>query len=308
MKILIVSGFLGAGKTTFIKMLAKQTGKDFVVLENEYGDVGIDGTLLSSDNTAPGINLNVWELAEGCVCCSIKADFVTSVLTISNTLNYEFLVIEPTGVALLSNVIENIKKIEYERITLLSPVTILDGHSYERYCAEFTDIYLDQIATAGTIVVSKMESASKEDISYLERQIKQHNSSAEIVFNNHRGLTKKRWNSLLSTCINGDAIIVRSDETPHFDSIGLSHIQLDSENELLYFLQQIICLYYGDIVRAKGYLKAGRSWLRFDVVDRLYAITGTGSMKESRGVFIGRNIKRSLLRNKLKKNSAVTHV
>ena len=85
MKVLVISGFLGAGKTTFLKELAHRTHRDFAVMENEYGEVGIDGGVLEQDD--PQEKLNIWELTEGCICCSRKADFATSVLTIANTVD-----------------------------------------------------------------------------------------------------------------------------------------------------------------------------------------------------------------------------
>ena len=103
MKILIVSGFLGAGKTTLIKEMANKTKRDFVIMENEYGDVDIDSNMLKDEG------MNIWELTEGCVCCSMKQDFATSILTIANSLDPEFLIVEPTGVAKLGNIINNIK-------------------------------------------------------------------------------------------------------------------------------------------------------------------------------------------------------
>lgn len=116
MKILIVSGFLGAGKTTFIKEMSRKLDRDFVVMENEYGETNMDETFLQDNE-----KLNIWEMTEGCICCTMKADFASSVLTIANTLDPEYLIVEPTGVGMLSNVIQNIRQIEYERITLASP-------------------------------------------------------------------------------------------------------------------------------------------------------------------------------------------
>ena len=117
MKILVVSGFLGAGKTTFIRTLAERTKKDFAVMENEYGAVNVDGDFLEQTK-----DLNIWELTEGCICCSMQNDFATSIQTIANTVDPEYLIVEPTGVGMLSKIIENIQKIEYERITLLEPL------------------------------------------------------------------------------------------------------------------------------------------------------------------------------------------
>ena len=104
MKILVISGFLGAGKTTFIKALAEKTDKRFVVMENEYGEGGIDGGFLASGTGQA--EMKVWELTEGCICCTMKADFASSILTISNTLDPEYLVVEPTGLGKLGNMKE----------------------------------------------------------------------------------------------------------------------------------------------------------------------------------------------------------
>ena len=89
MKILIVSGFLGAGKTTFIKALAKHTKKDFAILENEYGAAGIDADRLRAEEGQSPVN--IWEMTEGCICCSAKGDFSLSVLSIANTIDPEYL-------------------------------------------------------------------------------------------------------------------------------------------------------------------------------------------------------------------------
>ena len=151
MHILIVSGFLGAGKTTFIRKLAEKTDKRFAVMENEYGDAGIDGNLLEQNR------LKVWELTEGCICCSKKSDFAMSVLTIANGADFEYLVVEPTGVGLLSSVIANLHKIEYERIRLLKPVTVVDIDCIDSYLATFEQFYTDQIKNAAHIVISKTE-------------------------------------------------------------------------------------------------------------------------------------------------------
>ena len=123
MKILIISGFLGAGKTTFIKEMVKRCKGEFAILENEYSSLDIDSAKLT-DN-ADKSKINIWEMTEGCICCSTKGDFATSVLTIANALDPEYLVVEPSGVGMLGNVIDNIKQIEYERIGLLAPITIV---------------------------------------------------------------------------------------------------------------------------------------------------------------------------------------
>ena len=135
MKILIVSGFLGAGKTTFIKYLAKKINLEFVVLENEYADVGVDKDFLDEDN------LRVWEMSEGCICCSMTGDFKKSIRTIYSQINPEYLLIEPTGIGMLSSIIKNIKSINDCEITILNPVTLLDTSSFYEYYGNFEEYF-----------------------------------------------------------------------------------------------------------------------------------------------------------------------
>ena len=160
MKVLVVSGFLGAGKTTFIKTMAQCSGQDFCILENEYGEVDVDTALLKEETE----NINVWEMTEGCICCSMKQSFASSLLTISGALDPEYLIVEATGVGLLSNILANISQIEYDRIVLLRPVTIVDAGTYFYYQNKFDTTFQDQIQAAGTILLSKGEHMSAREL------------------------------------------------------------------------------------------------------------------------------------------------
>lgn len=315
MRILVVSGFLGAGKTTFIKELAHRTREDFSVMENEYGQVGIDGQLLAEkempeSGEEDAGKLNIWELTEGCICCSMKSDFASSILTIANTIDPEYLIVEPTGVGMLSNVMSNIRLIQYERISLLSPITILDGNSFDRYCQEFPDIYRDQIASAGCVLVSKMEGADRQTLEQLEQSIRQINPDAEIFTTHYSANPDSWWESLLSRPADPAQKLPGKAETPDLQNLGLTEVSLPSGNQLLLFLQGVVAGVFGDICRAKGYLPVGSgeqtAWLRFDVVDHNYSITGIEEMPDSRAVLIGKGLKKNWLREVLQKNFWVT--
>lgn len=112
----------GRRKNYFYQGIGKTHKKDFAILENEYGAAGIDADRLRAEEGQSPVN--IWEMTEGCICCSAKGDFSLSVLSIANTIDPEYLVIEPTGVGMLGNVMENLKQIEYEHISILAPVTI----------------------------------------------------------------------------------------------------------------------------------------------------------------------------------------
>lgn len=295
MKILVVSGFLGAGKTTFIRTLAERTGKDFAVMENEYGAVNVDGDLLGQTGS-----LNIWELTEGCICCSMQTDFATSILTIANTVDPEYLIVEPTGVGMLSKIIENIQKIEYERITLLEPITILDGTMYERCMEEFSEICKDQIQAAGRILISKMEHAGADERSSLKQKLEVLNPEAGICVSHYTEQEDEWWDSLLTSFLDKE-LPIKEEQVLDLENIGLTEVSLQSEQELILFLQGVVSGVFGDICRAKGYLPAGSSWLRFDVTDRTYSITGVDAMPEAKSIFIGRQLKRNWLREVLQK-------
>lgn len=297
-KILIISGFLGAGKTTFIQTLVRKTQREIVVLENEYGSFGVDGDILRNDPESDKIN--VWEMTEGCICCSTKRDFAESVLTIANTIDPEYLVIEPTGVGALSNIIQNLRQIEYERITLLAPVTIVDGNSCERYLREYGDLYKDQLEHTRRIIVSKMEQADEQQCRLLEKRLGEFNASAPILTAHYSKMEDEWWQRLLDTKYDGSSLAVAdsiADQLP--DSLSLREIGLNAPEQAILFLEQLVREDFGAIIRAKGCIRAGNILLRFDVADGLYTVTGAGADMEPRAVFIGRDIRRQELRKVL---------
>lgn len=297
MKILMVSGFLGAGKTTFIKTMAQRSGRDFVVLENEYGQADIDSQLLQSQT-----DLDVYELTQGCVCCTLKQDFAASVLTIANTLDPEILIVEPTGVARLSSLEENVSRIEYERISLLAPVTIVDGLAFEKQLSRDDAIFFDQVANAATLVVSKTEHLDEEERGQIESRLRSMNSEAEIVFSPYAGRDADWFASLLDRGLDGqDLSAPVSDDELHMETFGMHGVALDSPAKLIALLDAISFGVFGTVLRAKGILPCNGAWLRFDVVDGTWGITGfDGTAPDtSEAVFIGQDLKRPWLRELL---------
>ena len=295
MKILVISGFLGAGKTTFIRMLSEKTGGNFVVMENEYGETGIDGALLQQDR------LNVWELTEGCICCSLKSDFASSILTVVNTLDPEYLVVEPTGVGLLSAVMHNIGKIAYERIQLLDPLTIADVHCVEDYMREFKDIYIDQIKNAPRILLSKIERAPAEKVARITAILHEVNPQAEILNTPYQNQPAEWWLQLLKHPYDMERTVILSqtERFPDLENVSFTHIMIASVNELLEILVALLRGYFGIVYRAKGFVPIGGQWTKFDIVDKQYTVAICGRMRESKAVIIGQDLNRERLRNAL---------
>lgn len=306
MKVLIVSGFLGSGKTTFIQELARRTGRDFVVYENEYGQADIDAQVLRDD-----AELEVWESVENCICCTGKQDFATSVLTIANTLDPEFLIVEPTGVAKLSAVLDNVDKVSYERISLLEPVCIVDWPAHGQERAAYPEIFDDQLASASTVVISKVPTgdvAAGEGLAGLVDGIRAAKPDSDIQAVPLDRIPDEWWEALLHRDLDPDNVAIgpepAPDEGPDLDTFSLGHGYVPTAAHLCWLLDALVAGVFGDIVRAKGYVRTEDGRLRFDVVARRWAITGAEDIEvgedldaeEARCVFIGRSIERNFLR------------
>lgn len=304
MKILIVSGFLGAGKTTFIKELMARTGKPFVVLENEYGSTDVDEQVLSAED-----NANVWDLTEGCVCCTKSADLNASVVTIESTLEPEYLIVEPSGVGALSNVIRNLRRIEYERITLLRPITVIDGSAFQHDRRAFADIYEDQMRAAGVVVVSKPDHADGTLYQQVEDAVHEVNPQAEVLHRHYREMPPEWWDGLLATACDGRVLAQMDEAQVELETFTVEGARVPSPATLLCILQRALLGEYGQVVRAKGILPAGVGQVRFDVAGGTAAITGFEPAGEAGGagadgghghghseaVFIGRALDRIAL-------------
>ena len=288
MKILIVSGFLGAGKTTFIKELIRRSGTRPVILENEYGENSLDAQELSQ-SLPERREMKILEFMEGCVCCTMKDSFVNSVLTVFSGLDPEYLVIEPTGVGRLSSIIDNLRPILHDNIRLLQPVVVLPPRSYRSNMAEWPQLYGDQVASAGVVVFSKGE---QEDPAVLEDtagRVRAVNPNAEIVSEHYSLRPDAWWRALMDLPAEVPAAAQGSPEEEGFSQLSFRTARLSRPSELITLLEDCLRGEFGHVVRAKGVLPAGGELLRFDLADRLYAVTGAPD-GESQCVFIGTDL------------------
>jgi len=302
MKVLVVSGFLGAGKTTFIKALAQKTKREIAILENEYAHVGVDGDRLK--NELEDEKINIWELTEGCICCSTKKDFASSILTIANSIDPEILVVEPTGVAKLSNVMESIKQLEYERISVLPPITIVDGYSFDKFLGDYPSVFKNQLLGSDKIVVSKFERADTWEKSNLAHHIQAINGSANIYLDHYSSFPLVWWQGILEKGDEESKIIDNGsdkDELP--ENFSINNTSLSSIGELVMVLEALMRGVYGDIIRAKGSLEINGEQVEFDVVEGRYSILMDASLTKCSVIFIGKGIQRQRLRKIFLANS-----
>ena len=182
-KIDVVSGFLGAGKTTLIKKLLKEALADtkVVLIENEFGEIGIDGGFLKESG------IEIKEMNSGCICCSLVGDFGTSLKEVLTTYTPERILIEPSGVGKLSDVLKAIEDVALDSdIVVNSVVTVVDAVKCKMYIKNFGEFFLNQIENAGTIFLSRTDKLSKSrlDLDKLDaciNMIQEHNKNAVIV-------------------------------------------------------------------------------------------------------------------------------
>ena len=307
MKILVVSGFLGAGKTTFIKELIKRTGREIAVLENEYGDTNLD----SQDIQESG-ELKVWEFAEGCVCCSKKVSFANTIIAVSASLDPEYLVVEPTGVGKLSNIMANIEKVSYEKIVPLKPLVVLAPVSYYENMAEYEELYTDQIAAAARVIYSKIENEDEEYMAQVSSEIRKINKTAAISDTPYKLHEDSWWDEILSDTYDetdsvDDGEDNDSDVIPlsaKLEQVAFRDVSLTSVSELILLLEDVLRYELGNITRAKGVIKTGHDYVRFDLADRRYAISGADEAIDNQAVFIGSAPDMSKLEKRLFKAAA----
>lgn len=177
-KIDIVSGFLGAGKTTLIKKLLKEALADtkVVLIENEFGEIGIDGGFLKE------AGIEIKEMNSGCICCSLVGDFGTSLREVLDTYAPERILIEPSGVGKLSDVMKAVQDAMTDRdVELNSAVAVVDACKCKMYIKNFGEFFVNQIAHAGTIVLSRTGNISEEKLSKCIELIREHNGKATII-------------------------------------------------------------------------------------------------------------------------------
>lgn len=177
-KIDIVSGFLGAGKTTLIKKLLKEALADTktVLIENEFGEIGIDGGFLKE------AGIQIKEMNSGCICCSLVGDFGTSLKEVMKTYAPDRILIEPSGVGKLSDVMRAVQNvIDEKEVILNSAVAVVDASKCKMYIKNFGEFFINQIAHAGTIVLSRTGNISEEKLNTCIALIREHNPKATIV-------------------------------------------------------------------------------------------------------------------------------
>lgn len=265
-KVDVFSGFLGAGKTRLIKKLIndKYYREKIAIVENEFGEVSIDGAILRETNTV------ITEINSGCICCQVSGNFKKAISNIINNYEVDRLIIEPTGVAKLSELKRVFEEKELSEVVEIDKlITVVDGERFYIYLNNFRKFFVDQIKAADVIVISRVQFIDKDKLDKIVADIKALNSKAIVV--------DKEWSKvnaqeliLIGEHRKGDNKIFRRDYvknnkgvSAHIDSaddtfqtFAMSLNRAISEKELISKFNFVANTHsFGEIIRAKGIVK-----------------------------------------------------
>ena len=290
MKIDIYSGFLGAGKTTLIKKMIAEAykGQKLVLIENEFGQIGIDGGFLQDSG------INITEMNSGCICCSLVGDFGKALRDVIETYHPDRILIEPSGVGKLSDVIGAVRKVTNDEVTLGYTVAVADAGKVKVYMKNFGEFYNNQIETASTIILSRTDSIPQAKLDSAVEQLRQHNATATIVTTPWDQLTGQQLVSAMEGTATVAQDLAKLEEEHHhhhdhddhcccghdhdheghhhadevFDSIGIETTKkftMERIGEMLSALDDQ--KEYGFVLRAKGIVEGeDGKWIHFDYV------------------------------------------
>lgn len=300
-KIDIFSGFLGAGKTFLIKKLISEGtyGESIAIIENEFGEVSIDALILRDSN------IKVKEINSGCICCEVTGDFREAVIEVINKYNPIRIIIEPSGVAKLTDIIKIFKELKLkDKVEVDNIITVIDPEKFDIYYRNFKDFYEDQIINTKKIVLSRSQNLKKDSLEDILSKIKKINKRAVIIshdWKNLKGIDILNNIELNSVNINeykGIKPRLKNVETSKakdvFESFAIYPSCKFSKLELISKFKFISSSRsFGDVLRAKGVVELkDKTFSQFDFVKGEFEIRKINNNISSVISFIGVNLNR----------------
>lgn len=299
-KLDIISGFLGSGKTTLIKkILDFYKHEKVVVIENEFGEIGIDASIIKKDG------LDIIELQNGCICCSMKLNFKDTILKVVKEFNPDRIIIEPTGIAMLSEILSMINNDEIKsNFSINSLVTVVDAINYFDYRDNFGEFFEDQILNSKTLLLSKNQFLEDENRDSVVKSLKSLNENVYII--------NKNWDDLLIEDLLVDNMKNNTNEKykkiKNFDllstnmksisSVSISNFKINETQKIEAIFDDFSNGKYGKILRAKGFLKSVLdNTLEFNYVNGQYNIKESNIKTSSKICIIGSELQKEKLKN-----------
>lgn len=317
-KIDIISGFLGAGKTTLIKkLLSEKLGSEkLVIIENEFGEIGIDGSILKSTN------IEIREINSGCICCTLVGDFGRAIEEVVTKYSPDRILIEPSGVGKLSDVVKACTAIKSKDILKISMlIAVVDVLKYQLYISNFGEFYKNQISSAKTIILSRTQKAEDKELQKIVYSIRKLNTKANIITTPWDSLAseviisvaEQDSSATLDEKVKGTKKVILKRTVHHdnckcgcnkehshnhsaneaFDSWSIETPRKYNETELKSILEKLGNeKQYGMILRGKGILQISENrWAQFDYTPGEMEIKETAVDYTGRICIIGRDLK-----------------
>ena len=287
-KIDIISGFLGAGKTTLIKKLMADAfeGEKLVLIENEFGEIGIDGGFLRESG------VEITEMNSGCICCSLVGDFGEALKEVLEKYSPDRVIIEPSGVGKLSDVIKAVKNTG-DSVEINSTAVVVDASKCKMYMKNYGEFYKNQIEYAGTIILSRTQNVSEEKLDTCLKLIREENTEASIITTPWEDISGKTILEAMEKVNSLEKELMEEHEHHHhhhdgeecscghhhaheghhhaddvFTSWGVETAHKFSEEEIKSIIEKLANdKLYGEVLRAKGIVASEEGeWFHFDLV------------------------------------------
>lgn len=314
-KVDIFSGFLGSGKTTLIKKLIEEkfTEDKIAIIENEFGEVSIDGDLLK------GTNVDIKEINSGCICCSIVGDFKKSIKEIIKMYKPTRIIIEPSGVAKLSDIIKSCKSIGKEEDFDINYIfTVVDVTNFKMYMNNFGEFYKDQLIHGKTILLSRPEKIDEDTMCDIVKTIRGINKTASIITSKLSTIDasdileiadkdlvdkeEKKLSKVASSLFSKGGLIKKSTNNHSadkvFDTWGIETTKIYTINTLKGIFNKINSNEdYGNVLRGKGLVRVdGGKWVEFHYTPGEFKIQVTSNRSEGKIAIIGEKIDKNKLK------------
>ncbi|WP_195989550.1 GTP-binding protein [Clostridium sp. D53t1_180928_C8] len=309
-KVEIFSGFLGAGKTQLIKKLIEEGyyKERIAIIENEFGEVSIDGAILKRTNTL------VKEINAGCICCQVTGDFKESIIDVVENCKVDKLLVEPTGVAKLSDIKKVFTDKELKDIAEIEKaITVVDAEKFDLYLTNFKSFFTNQIKNADIIILSRTQNVTNEEVRRLQEEISKLNSKAIIIgrqwtnttseellpkmfVTRDKGEIKEKVSFRKASANLGSVKSEKSDENS-FESFALKIDRYVSKEELLSKFNFIKNSFeFGEIIRAKGIVNTKNGKEQFDYTLSEINMQKIAYRGEAIISFIGTNLNRDKIK------------
>lgn len=293
MKIKIISGFLGAGKTTCVKNVIKKADGEMAVLVNEFGDIGIDAALVNR-----GDIVDMVELPSGCICCTLQNDLVAAVKEIKTKFNPKRLIIEPSGLAVPSGILEALEPIKEEYgLEFEAIIGIVDADSFlpNVHSGLFGDFYTDQLANSDIILINKIDLVNQGTVRAIEEELTKYNRSAILLSTVNcetelPNFVREHGTEFLHLHFDHD-----------FDSLAITGGDALAHDHVAAVLEEVKAGKFGDVYRAKGiYQTSDGDYEQMDYVQGTYGFQKFGGTDANKIIFIGKNIDIPALEKRIK--------